>query len=252
MERFAQHLAAHGLPVEAYLHAYDVVRTTNRNALRASAFNIANHPKVRARVAALQAASAERTITTNAELMAALEEVVDTDATEIFGLAVNACRHCHGAHGAYQFRDGDEWALAAAAAIDRGERVPDAAGGFGYRTDAPVNPDCVHCHGLGEQRLHITPTAELSRGARRLIKGFELFPDGRVKRLHLHDQTQLRIELHKLRGMVIDRTASVVAHVNVPSLADIASDPVKALEFLESLRPTKPAPVTVDAAAEPA
>ena len=45
-------------------------------------------------------------------------------------------------------------------------------------------------------------------GARRLLRGIELFPDGSVKRLLLHDQTALRIELHKLRGLHVDRSVS--------------------------------------------
>lgn len=34
-ENFARHYVAHGSVVEAYVHAYDVAPTTNRNSLRA-------------------------------------------------------------------------------------------------------------------------------------------------------------------------------------------------------------------------
>jgi hypothetical protein len=254
MERFAQHLATHGSPLEAYMHAYDVKRTTNRNALRSTAFNIANHPKVRARVAALQAASAEHAITSNAELMQALEELVEVDPAELVAVVVSACRACFGAAGhQYQWIDADEFALACAKAMDAREPIPSDAGGYGFRLDREPHGDCPQCHGAGDARVHFSSTAAASRGARRLLRGVELYPDGRLKRIHLHDQTALRVELHKLRGMVIDRSASVVAHVNVPSLAEIANDPAKALDYLESLRPIRsaPAPVTIDAEATP-
>ena len=68
-ERFAQHYVAHGSVIEAYCHAYAVAPTTNRNSLRSTAYNVLNNPKVRARVAALQAVVSERTVMTTAELI---------------------------------------------------------------------------------------------------------------------------------------------------------------------------------------
>src|SRR5206468_3422861 len=100
-ERFAQHLAEHGSVIEAYRHAYNT-KTANRNSLRSTAFNTANLPAVRARVAVLQSAAAARSATTNGELLAALEELVECDPTEVMAVCVSCCRHCHGAQGAYQ------------------------------------------------------------------------------------------------------------------------------------------------------
>jgi hypothetical protein len=253
-DRMAQHLFAHGSPLAAYVHAYEP-KTTNRRSLRNTAFRLANHPKVRARLAVLQAAAADRCVTTNADLMAALEELVEVDPNELVAVVVSCCRYCHGAHHERQWSTPDEYALACAKAIDRGERPPTDAGGYGFTLDREAHGDCPQCHGAGDARVHFSSTAEASRGARRLLRGVELYPDGRLKRLHLHDQTALRVELHKLRGMVVDRSASVVAHVNVPNLADIAADPEKALEYIASLRPAAKAtqtPVTIEATAEPA
>ena len=53
-----------------------------------------------------------------------------------------------------------------------------------------------------------------------------------------------RIELHRLKGMHVDRSINVTAHVPVPKLKDMS--PAEALDYLESLRPTRP-PITVDA-----
>src|SRR5690606_21430319 len=134
---------------------------------------------------------------------------------------------------------------------DRGEPIPSNAGGYGFTLDREPHGECSQCHGAGDARVHFSSTAAASRGARRLLRGVELYPDGRLKRLHLHDQTALRVELHKLRGMVIDR--SVVAHVAVPDLKDMSRDDM--LDMLESIRPTRPVspePVTIDVTPEPA
>jgi phage terminase small subunit len=240
-EAFAQHLAVYGQPVEAYLATYAVKKTRNRNALRASAFNIANHPKVRARVAVLQAASAERAVTTNAELMAALEELVDVDPAEIVAVVVSPCRFCHGINHEYQWATPDEHALACAKSIHRGEPAPNDVGGFGFTLDREPHGECPQCHGAGDARVHFSNTAAASRGARRLVRGVELFPDGRLKRLHLHDQAALRVELHKLRGMVVDRSLNVNVNTSAPDLRNMSRE--EQLDLLESIKPTRTAPV---------
>lgn len=250
----ARHLAAHDSPVAAYLHAYEP-KTANRASLRNTAYRLANHPKVRARVAVLTAAAAERSVTTNADLMAALEEVVEVDANELVAVVVSPCRYCHGIDHQWQWQSPAEYALAVAKAIDSGETIPNDAGGYAFTLDREPHGECPRCHGAGDARVHFSSTAEASRGARRLLKGVELYPDGRLKRLHLHDQTALRVELHKLRGMHVDRSVSLNVSTNIPDFAEIANDPAKALDFLESIRPTKPPaterePVTINATAE--
>jgi hypothetical protein len=98
------------------------------------------------------------------------------------------------------------------------------------------NPDCAGCHGAGKPRVKFASTADVSPGARRLLRGVELFPDGKIKRLLFHDQTALRIELHRLRGLHIERSINVNATVNVPALDKMSRE--EQLAFLESLRPT--------------
>lgn len=71
-------------------------------------------------------------------------------------------------------------------------------------------------------------TADVSPGARRLIRGVELFPDGSVKRLLLHDQTALRVELHKLRGLHVERVESKNLNVSITASADLSVDDILA------------------------
>jgi len=248
MENFARHYVAHGSVVEAYVHAYDVAATTNRNSLRATSYNVLNNPKVRARVAALQAATNAHAVMSTAELIADLEAMATADISEVIALTVGACRHCWGDGHRYQWRDEFEYARAFDEALAATKPLPDVAGGFGYRSDREPHAECSQCDGAGMHRVRFTSTDQLSPAARKLLKSVELFPDGSLKRLHLHDQLAVRMELHRVKGMHVDRSMSVTAHVNVPAPKDFT--PEQALDFLESLRPTRPAlaaPVDADA-----
>lgn len=235
-EAFCRMYAEGGIATDAYEAAYT---TSNRAVARAAAARLLRHnPRVRARVRELQDAAAGRAQRPVAALIAELEAMVDADPNEVMRLDVCCCRHCWGDKGGYQFRDEAELG----AAMDRwlashsGPKplpAPDTSGGFGFDPGRDSNPSCGHCEGAGVQRVKFASTADVSPGARRLLRGIELFPDGSVKRVLLHDQTQLRIELHKLRGLHIDRSVNV--NVNVPTLKDMTNE--QALDFLDSLKP---------------
>lgn len=245
-ENFARHYVAHGSVVEAYVHAYDVAVTTNRNSLRSTAYNVLNNPKVRARVAALQAATNAQAVMSTAELIADLEAMATADVSEVIALTVGACRHCWGEGHRYMWRDELEYARACDEAMAAAKPLPDMAGGFGYRSDRDPHDQCSQCDGAGLHRVRFTSTDQLSPAARKLLKSVELFPDGSLKRLHLHDQLAVRMELHRVKGMHVDRSISVNAHVTVPPLKEMTAE--QALDFLESLKPTRPAlPPPIDA-----
>jgi len=238
-ENFARHYVAHGSVVEAYVRAYDVSPTTNRNSLRSTAYNVLNNAKVRARVATLQAATNAQAVMSTAELIADLEAMATADVSEVIALTVGACRHCWGEGHRYQWRDEMEYARACDEAMSTGKPLPDMTGCFDYRSDRAPHPECSQCDGAGMHRVRFTSTDQLSPAARKLLKSVELFPDGSLKRLHLHDQLAVRMELHRVKGMHVDRSMSVTAHVNVPSAKEFT--PEQALDFLESLRPTRAA-----------
>jgi hypothetical protein len=84
-------------------------------------------------------------------------------------------------------------------------------------TDAPRD-DCPGCVGAGRSVGHLTNTAELSLPARRLFKGLEFFDNGMVKRVLIHDQAALRIELHKLKGMHVDRSVNLTLNADLQPL----------------------------------
>lgn len=245
-ENFARAFAACGVALDAYRAAYEADGSSRATA-RVAAYRLLKNPKVAARVRELQDAAADRSGRSAAALIRELEEMVSADLNELMQLVVGSCRHCHGQHGAYQFRDEMEYARAFDDAATTGKPLPDMSGGLGYVFEREPNPECPECEGAGIQRVRFANTADLSPGVRRLFRGIELFPDGSVKRVLLHDQMAARVELHRLRGLHVDRSMSVTAHVNVPALKELS--PEQALDFLESLRPTRPA---LPAPAEPA
>jgi Terminase small subunit len=235
-ENFARLYAETGVAQDSYAAAYDC-EGSSRATIRVNAFRLLRSPKVAQRVRELQDATAERSLRSTAALVRELEEMVNVDPNELVRLDVGSCRHCWGIGGAYQHRDQAEFAMALAQAIDsKGAiQLPTDTGGYGYTHDREANPDCAKCEGAGVPRVKYTSTADVSPGARRLLRGIELFPDGSVKRVLLHDQTQLRIELHKLRGLHIDRSVNVNVDAT-PALKDMSRD--QQLEFLASLAPT--------------
>ena len=229
---------------DAYRFAYRVGDDTAPATVRNNGYKVLNHPKVAVRIRQLQEAAGALTTKSTGLLIAELEEMVGADLNELMQLVVGACRSCWGEGGAHQWRDDVEYARACDEAMATGAPLPSMAGGFGYQFEREPNPECGHCDGAGLQRVRMTNTADLSPGVRRLFRGIELFPDGSIKRVLLHDQMAARIELHRLKGMHIDRSVSVTAHVPVPPLKDMS--PEQALDYLERLRPTRP-PITVDA-----
>jgi hypothetical protein len=201
---------AEGLPaVDAYVAAFEL--TTSRAAARVSACRLLRMPKVSARVRELQDAAAARSTRSAAALIRELEEMVDADIGELVRLDVASCEAC--------------WPVE----TDR-SREP--------------NPDCSACHGAGEPRVKFNSTADASLGVRRLLRGVELYPNGNLKRLLLHDQTALRIELHRLRGLHIERSISLNLNATLKPLPRGMSIE-EALVLMEAVAPT------VDAAQEP-
>jgi phage terminase small subunit len=236
-ENFARRFAECGVAIEAYASAYDVGSNTNRHTTRVNAYRLLRHPAVTARVRQLQEAANEHSLRSTASLIRELEDMTEADINELLSLSVGACRHCWGEAGGYQWRDDLEYAKAADAAIAAGKPLPDLSGGLGYKYDREPNSECPECDGTGVNRVRFTNTADVSPGARRLFKGIEMYPDGNVKKLLLHDQMAARIELHKLRGMHVDRSLNITAHMNVPTLKDMSHE--QALDFLDSLKPAQ-------------
>jgi len=222
-EAFAQAVGAQGLPLaDAYEVAYSTL-SASRATIRTNAHKLARNLRVARRIQELRDATAGRSVRSTAALIAELEEAVSADPAELVRIEVGCCPEC--------WSDGD------------------------HGRDA--NPDCGKCFGQGAARVHYASTDAASPGARRLVRGIETWPDGSLKRLHLHDQTALRIELHRLRGLHVERSVNLNVNTSTRDLVHMTAE--QRLDFLESLRPTAAGttqsagrlPVTVDSEASP-
>jgi hypothetical protein len=236
-DSFCRLYAETGIALDAYEAAY-ACPTSSRATIRVNAYRLLRNPKVAQRVRELQDAASATSVRSTASLIRDLEDIVDADVNMLMQLQVGACRHCHGAGGAYQWKDALEYATALVAHYESKGAVamPSDAGGFGYRLDAEANPACNTCAGAGIPRAVFNSTADAPRGARRLLKGIELHADGSVKRVVLHDQMAARIELHRLRGLHVERSLNLNLNANVPAMPKSMSVE-QAMELLAKLAP---------------
>jgi hypothetical protein len=233
-EAFCVAYAATGAAIDSYRATYGC-ETSSHATIRVNASRLLRQPRVAARVRELQEANGARALKSTQALIAELEEMVDADASELVSLLNGACRHCWGHQHHFQWRTSDEFSDAVEAAQRKGEALPSASGGFGYDFGCEPNPDCPSCDGVGLNRVRYNSNANASQCARRLLRGIETYPDGSVKRVLLHDQTLLRMELHKLRGLSIERSMNLNINATLPKMSDLSHD--DAMAFLQRLRP---------------
>ena len=171
------------------------------------------------------------------QLIADLEAMALADVNEIMTVCVVNCRHCWGKGGAYQWRDAAELCQALDAAMrSKGAiPIPSPAGVFGFNGAREPNPDCSRCDGVGVNVVRLADTANVSPGARKLYRGVELYESGQVKRVLLNDPLAARMELHRVRGLHIDRSLNLNANVDLkPATRD------EAMALLAKLAPVQP------------
>lgn len=217
-EAFAIHYATYGAPVDAYRHAYNVT-TTNVLTMRTAASRLLAHPGVSARVTTLRNAAADAEGVSKARLIQELEAMVEVDLNDLMQLHVVACSpECWPAQAL---------AEAFSRALVAGDALPDPG--------AP-NPACSLCHGAGRAIGRMANTADLPLAARRLFKGIQFYPDGGVKQVLVHDQTMLRVELHKLKGMHVDRSVSLNINADFKPLKPMSLE--ETLAAIATLVPT--------------
>lgn len=236
-DTFCRLYAETGIALAAYDAAY-ACAGSSRATIRVNAYRLLRNPKVAQRVRELQDAASATSVRSTASLIRDLEQIVEADVNELMTLQVGCCRHCRGSGGAYQWKDHLEYASAVVAAHESKGALPmpTADGGFGYRMDAEVNETCNTCGGTGLPRVIFANSADVPPGVRKLLKGIELHADGSVKRVTIHDQAALRIELHRLRGLHVERSLNVNLNANVPAMPKNMTVE-QALELLSKLAP---------------
>jgi phage terminase small subunit len=237
----AEYMKNGGVACKAYAVAYpDAARSPA--ALRSNSSRLLARADVSARVRALRRVMAEALNAELGELVLQAHEVGTATLHDVMPIETYGCRHCHGVGNAYQWRSPEELCIAldkhlASLATPKPLPRPSAAGGFGYSSRAPVNPECEACRGVGVAVSRIVPTSELSAGARQLVAGVVLRDDGTVERYLLEDRAKYLDQRNKLAGHYVVKTESKSFNVNYNVAAPTtAQPPMSAEDALAKLR----------------
>lgn len=238
-EQFARALAEHGNATRAYRECFNVATSTASSSVNRTAYNLAHRPDVAARVRALTALAAETTLISTRSRMVALQRIVEADPTEVASIRGLCCRHCHGKDYGYQWRNAAEFARALDkyGASLKGPKplpMPDASGGFGFVGTHAPNRECPHCMGDGITRVSLTPSDELSPGARALIKSIRQKADGSIE-VQLHDKLTASDQLNRMAGVYVEK--SVHLNIDIKPLSPDMSH-ADMLDLIESVRPS--------------
>lgn len=215
-DAFAHRFAEHGNATRAYREAFEVGPTMSPATVRQRAYELVHAPAVAERVRQLLAVAAEGTTVSARTRMVRLQDIVEADPGEIVRVVAQPCADCWA----------DDMALATAMECA-------LVAGTTLDMEGPQQ-DCRSCHGHGVPRVIVTPTDQLSPGARRLLKSVRQKASGEIE-VRMHDQLTAADMLNKMQGVYVDRSVSINANVNVPPPKDWT--PEDRLAFLNSLRP---------------
>lgn len=216
VEHFAQLYASCGIATRAYRAAFDVGPDTKAATVRQRAYELVHEPAVAERVRQLLAQASEGTTISARARMLRLQDIVEADPSELVSVVVEPCAKCW---------PDDALAIAADHAIATGGDLPN-----------PNEPqsNCASCRGHGVHRVVITPTEQLSAGARKLLKGVRQKSDGSIE-VTMHDQLAASDQLNRMQSIYVDRSASIVAHVHVEPLRDMTPAEVAELIHQQKL-----------------
>jgi phage terminase small subunit len=247
-EHFARCVAEGQTASDAYRTAFDVASTTSLDTVHKRAYELTHTLKVASRIQQHKQQIAAAFVITEAELRKDLHDMANTDPTELSGVWVGCCRHCHGTNGAPQWIDHVEFADAVAQADAKNAALPGSCsapkfGGVGFDHRKPPADGCRTCNGYGVPHPFVRDTTKLSATARKLYRGHKINKrDGTIELL-THDQVVLRDQLNKALGLY--KSVSLNLNADVPAGLEHASVN-DMLEILRTLNPVA-APPPIDA-----
>ena len=215
-ERYARCVATGMSYAEAFRQAGCVATTAGSMSSQIQTLN--RDPRVRARIAELKPRVDAETVSTIAERMAWLRMIVTANPDELSRVVYEPCGNC--------------WPDAAIAAAWVAHLTPST-----FHDERPAAPDttkpragCTHCNG-GIARVVLTPTDELSPGARALFKGAKQNEKGAIE-IHMHDQMAAAEMLNKLQSAYVTRSLNLNANVAVHAARD--ASPEDALKLFDA------------------
>lgn len=150
-------------------------------------------------------------------------QIATADPRELTQHVYAPCRYCYGIDHQYQWKTEREFTEAKARVIfsmfsDEKERdaamagliedprIPDDAGGYGYRVTDDPNPNCPECSGMGVEVTRIADTRRLSRGAALLFDGVKETKQG--IEIKMQDRGKALDSIAKYLGMFAGKVES--------------------------------------------
>lgn len=240
VERYAAAYVELGTWAAAYRRCFDASRMSSASVWKEAAA-MSQYPGVRDRVRELLAEASQRAIITVAEVLRMNVELATANPAELVRVSSHNCRHCHGLNNEYQWRDPDEYAEACARELDeavqlkRVPKLPSDVGGYGFTIHAKPSRECEHCAGIGESRVALTDTSELSGSAAKLLKGIKQDRFGAIT-IELHDQQKALAEVARILGAYKDGLAVTLPPKPAESIpADVPRERVAEL-YLSMVR----------------
>ena len=164
------------------------------------AHRLLRNVEIRARIQEVQREIARELKITHADILQRLWSIATADVNDLIRVERRACRHCHGADHAYQWKTHREYNDAVERflhdlsggdpkvlyelgdRIDAGQTVPGMpsdAGGYGFDATAEPAAECPECAGEGVETVQVEDTREalsppLYEGVKQTRDGIEI------------------------------------------------------------------------------
>ena len=181
-----------------------------------------------ARIAELEAEYAAEAGFEATDVLKRWVQIATADRNELTSIEVAACRWCHGADHAYQWRTRREFeaALSAWSQLPDAKRaaipMPTDEGGYGFTTRAAPVETCPECDGRGAPYTRLRDTTTLSEAGRAIYAGVEETQHGvKIKTLeadHALDQIARHLGMfdkdNRRTVDVSDRLADLLDQIN--------------------------------------
>ncbi|KQN63641.1 terminase small subunit [Erwinia sp. Leaf53] len=125
-----------------------------------------------------QTAQMSRVLISADTVLAQMWQLATFDANDLSQYRRGCCRYCWGFGHNYQWRDMVEFDEKHLEAVERKQREPVDAGGYGYDATKAANPDCPRCNGEGLGRTFFPDTRDLPPIARLAYSGTKVGKNG--------------------------------------------------------------------------
>jgi phage terminase small subunit len=218
----------------------------SENSAEVIASELLSFPKVKAAVARrMEAAAAAAEVDTQL-VVSELYGLAMADPRDLMKIERDCCRYCNGIDYKYQWTPAEfKRELNKALADDK--LPPDLEGGVNFDPRLPPVDDCPECAGRGVERVVITPSAKLSRGAARLLASMKQTRDG--IEIKTRDQDAALMAMGRVVGIFKDRQEmsgpgggpmQIQAAVAVAALTSLTNEELEAHLLTRGVRLPQP------------